>query len=114
MGCEVIHGRLYDTVSELSFGPQCADDEEAARLFHHVHRVYAIDPRAAGRALLALALEEVHAGTADAMPTSPRMLCACGSGRPFNVTSHHRGLVKTFCPECRGTAVPAGREIGLR
>jgi hypothetical protein len=109
MACVAFNGRLHDTVSETSFGPQCRDDDEADALLCHIYRTRSMDPRACERTLLDAALDELRSGRATSMLTHPRVLCACGSGELFHSTTYHRGSMKTHCKVCGGTEVPADR-----
>src|SRR5690348_12617042 len=102
MACTVHNGRLYDTVTETSFGPQFETDDEAQELLVHVWRTQAKDPRR-GDADLTAALVEIQTGVAASMPTHPAMLCVCGSGKLRLSTTYHRGEISTQCKACNGT-----------
>lgn len=110
MACVAFNGRLHCTTSEVSFGPQLRDDDEAWSLIGHIYRTQGLDPRE-GVDLVA-ALAELRSGVADAMPTHPRTLCLCGSGKMFTSRTFGpgRGKCTTRCGECNGTVVPDGHE----
>lgn len=108
MACIAFEGRLHCTTSEVSFGPQLRDDDEANALIGHIYRTQGRDPRA-GVDLVA-ALAELRSGVADAMPTHPRTLCLCGSGKMFTRREFSRRGCTTHCGSCNGTVVPEGHE----
>lgn len=120
MGCVAFNGRMHDTVSETSFGPECRDDDEAAQLIGHIRRTRGMDPRRIGWVVgyeeIDRALAELRDGSAASMPTHPDILCACGSGKPRNSLCATRGKIYTRCSSCfpppyegNGTEVPAER-----
>lgn len=107
MACTVHNGRLHDTVTETSFGPQCETDDEASALLCHIRRTRAIDPRIAGYADINAALNEVRSG--QPFPIHPDMVCACGSGLEWFMRSSQHRKVSTKCLACDGAEVPADR-----
>jgi hypothetical protein len=83
MSLDSQNARLYDSVSETEFGPQCETDAEADALAWHVWRTRGVDARVVDYAELDSALAEIREGRAESMPTHPDRLCYCGSGLPF-------------------------------
>lgn len=113
MACTVFHGRLHDTVTETSFGPQCRDDDEAAALLWHIRRTRAIDPRIADDLVIDAALNEVRSGRASLMLTHPDMLCVCGSGHVRTVMRWQDRKLFTKCNACDFTQVPEERRKAI-
>ena len=97
MSVQAYRGRMYCSVSECAFGPQCQDDREADRLAAHVYRTRGSDPRAVADVEIDMAFEELQNGTAAQIPTHPRIACTCGSGIPWVA----RMGAKTWCMVCQ-------------
>jgi hypothetical protein len=100
MTLDTHNARLYDSVSETEFGPQCETDDEADALAWHVWRTRGVDARAVEYDELDSALTEIREGHAESMPTHPDRLCYCGSGLPHG-TVYYRGLSEyRTCARC--------------
>jgi hypothetical protein len=107
MTCYADKHHLYDSVSEAHFGPECRDDDEATALICHIARTRALDPRIVPEGALVKFLEELRTGHADAIPTHPAMLCACGSGKQFRRLMWHMRKTFSSCEACN----PSGGEV---
>ena len=99
MACTVENRRLYDTVTDTSFGPLCASEEEAEMLRYHTERTRGKDARAWPNQVLEEVLAEIRRGVIESVPTHPNKLCGCGNGKPFEQCGSFGGVMKTKCAD---------------
>lgn len=104
--------RLYCTVTDSSFGPVCASDDEAEQLAAHVWRTRGQDARAVDAAELAAALGELRSGWAEWLPTHIAVCCHCGSGKPYTMRADRlHAPSRTWCERCDGTLGPIANQV---
>lgn len=103
MGVDVLHGRMYCTVADVPFGPQCLDDDEAWALKGHIWRTRGCDPRALSLADGAQeqALAELRDGSSKTMPNHPDVVCFCGSGELREALYYKAGRQFSQCSACK-------------
>jgi hypothetical protein len=105
--------RLYCTVTDSSFGPECTSDDEAEQLAAHVWRTRGRDARAVDGAELVVALGELRSGWAEWLPTHIAVRCYyCGSGRPYLTKAERLNKPNiTTCEHCTGTFAPIANQV---
>lgn len=104
--------RLYCTVTDSSFGPQCSSDDEAEQLALHVWRTRGQDARAVDAEVLVVALIELRSGMAEWLPTHIAVRCYCGSGRPYLTKAERLNRPNiTTCEHCTGTFAPIANQV---
>lgn len=100
MNIEIRDSRMFDTLTETAFGPQCVSDDEAFELVKHIKRTLNKDPRQATPAERMIALSEMRSGVAPIIPTHPSLLCGCGSGLMISYKIYIGETVDVYCAAC--------------